>query len=133
MYDLFPTFCDVAGIKAPDGLDGVSLLPTLTGQGTQVQHPYLYWEFAGYGGQQAVQQGPWKAVRQKMQQGNKTTELYNLANDPNEENDVATENPQIVAQLEAIMAKEHTPSQLFPIFALDGKKPSSGKALPKQE
>jgi arylsulfatase A len=133
MYDIFPTFCEVAHIKPPAGLDGVSLWPTLTGQGTQPRHPFLYWEFAGYGGQQAVQQGPWKAVRQKMQQGNKTTELYNLENDPNEEKNVAAENPQVVADLEAIMAKEHTPSDLFPIFALDGKKPIPGKALPKQE
>lgn len=133
MYDLFPTFCDVAGIQPPSGLDGVSLLPTLTGQGTQTQHPYLYWEFAGYGGQQAVQQGPWKAVRQKMQQGKKTTELYNLDKDPNEEKDVASENPKVIAELEAVMLKEHTPSELFPIFALDGRKPAAGKALPKME
>ncbi len=132
MYDLFPTFCDVSGIKQPAGLDGVSLLPTLIGQGTQTQHPYLYWSFAGYGGQQAVQQGPWKAVRQKMQQGNKTTELYNLEKDPNEETNVASDNPQVVAELEAVMLKEHTPSELFPIFALDGRKPAAGKALPKQ-
>jgi arylsulfatase A len=133
MYDLFPTFCDVTSSKLPAGLDGTSILPTLTGQGTQTQHLFLYWEFAGYGGQQAVQQGPWKAVRQKMQQGNKTTELYNLAADPNEEKNVAADNPKVVAELEAIMAKEHTPSEIFPIFALDGKKPSAGKALPKQE
>ncbi len=133
MYDLFPTFCDVAGIKPPTGLDGVSLLPTLTGQGTQPQHPYLYWEFAGYGGQQAVQQGPWKAVRQKMQQGKKVTELYNLADDPNETKDVAAENPKVVADLEAVMVKEHTPSELFPIFALDGKKPMAGRPVPKAE
>lgn len=133
MYDLFPTFCDLAGIKQPTGLDGLSLMPTLTEQSTQPQHPHLYWEFAGYGGQQAVQQGPWKAVRQKMQQGNKTTELYNLAKDPNEEQNVAADHPKVVAALEAIMAKEHTPSELFPIFALDGRKPAAGKALPKGE
>jgi len=133
MYDLFPTFCEVAGIKPSPGLDGVSLLPTLTAQGKQPQHPFLYWEFAGYGGQQAVQQGPWKAVRQKMQQGNKTIELYNLTSDPNETKDVAAENPQVVTELEAVMLKEHTPSELFPIFAIDGRKPSAGKALPKAE
>jgi arylsulfatase A len=133
MYDLFPTFCDVAGIKPPEGLDGVSILPTLTGQGSQYQHVNLYWEFAGYGGQQAVQQGPWKAVRQKLQQGKKVTELYNLANDPNETKDVAADHPKVVADLEAVMVKEHTPSELFPIFALDGKKPGPGKPLPKAE
>jgi arylsulfatase A-like enzyme len=44
-WDLLPTFLDAAGLKSPPGLDGVSLLPTLTGRGRQQQHPYLYWEF----------------------------------------------------------------------------------------
>ena len=31
-YDWFPTACELAGIDAPDGLDGISYLPTLLGQ-----------------------------------------------------------------------------------------------------
>jgi hypothetical protein len=47
-------------------------------------------------------------------------ELYNLASDPHETTDVAAKNPQVVKELAAIMEREHTKSELFPIRALDG-------------
>ena len=49
----------------------------------------------------------WKGYRE----GTKAPlELYNLAKDPAERENVASANPQIVRQIEAIMAKEHVPS-----------------------
>ena len=46
--DMFPTFTELAGAEPPAGLDGVSILPTLTGlPAAQKQHGYLYWEFQG--------------------------------------------------------------------------------------
>ena len=41
-------------------------------------------------------------------------ELYNLANDPAETKNIAKNNPKIVAEMLAIMKKEHTDSALFP-------------------
>jgi hypothetical protein len=45
--------------------------------------------------------------------------LYSLKDDPTESKDVAKEHPDVVAKLEAIMRKQHTPSQDFPMPALD--------------
>lgn len=126
--DWLPTLLDLAGEKAalPAGGDGLSIAPTLLGQ-KQAARPFLYRESPGYGGQQAVRMGDWKLVRQKLNPGHKqknppppTTELYNLAEDPSEQNDVAASHPDIVAKLVAIAKEQHTKSDLFPIRALDG-------------
>src|ERR1051325_3468222 len=54
--DVLPTLCEISGAKPPKGLDGISMLPTILGkgEGEQKKHDFLYWEFPGYGGQQAV-------------------------------------------------------------------------------
>lgn len=110
-WDVMPTFCDIAGTKTPDFTDGISFLPVLEGKEQQA-HEYLYWEFAGYGGQQAVRKGPWKAIRKDIRKGNLEIELYNLDTDIREENNVAAQHPDIVKNMEEIMKKEHTPSTI---------------------
>ena len=55
-WDMMPTLCEVAGISAPEGADGISFMPELLGK-KQEEHPYLYWEFPEYSGQQAVLMG----------------------------------------------------------------------------
>jgi arylsulfatase len=82
-------------------------------------HSALFWEFPGYGGQQAVINGDWKAIRVQMKTKGVKTELYNLANDPSETTDVAAANPEKVKELESLMAKEHTPSKEFPLPGVD--------------
>lgn len=119
-YDLAPTFCEIAGGAAPKGADGISILPTLTGKGRQRRHEFLFWDFNGYGGQQAVRMGDWKGVRKNLHQGNTSIELYNLANDIGEKNDVAAKHPDIVKRIEKIMIEQHQPSEIFPIKVLDG-------------
>jgi len=64
--DVLPTLSEITGAEAPIH-DGISFLPTLRGE-TQEEHPFLYWEFPAYKGQQAVRFGNWKAVRQRMQE-----------------------------------------------------------------
>lgn len=120
-YDVLPTLLDVADAPIPADTDGLSFLPTLLGQESeQEQHAYLYWEFPGYGGLQAVRLGDWKGMRRDMQKGNLTLELYNLADDPREQTNVADQHPEIVAQIEAIMQNAHVPPTLetFEIEAL---------------
>ena len=58
-WDLMPTACELAGIEAPKGIDGISYLPTLLGK-EQQKHDYLYWEFKRL---RAVRMGKWKAVQ----------------------------------------------------------------------
>ena len=108
-WDVMPTFCDIAGTEATAFTDGISFLPILEGE-EQKQHKYLYWEFAGYGGQQAVRMGKWKTVRKDIKKGNLKIELYNLDEDLKEQNNVAEQYPDIIRQMEEIMKKEHTPA-----------------------
>ncbi|MCA9048571.1 MAG: arylsulfatase [Planctomycetaceae bacterium] len=118
--DWLPTVMTVAGAadKIPQNTDGISLLPTLLGQ-QQAERPFLYREFGGYGGQQTIRVGPWKAVRQNLRKGTVQTELYKIADDIGEQHDVAAANPDVVAKLERLMAQQHVPSKVFPLKALD--------------
>jgi arylsulfatase len=119
--DVLPTLCELTGADVPKGLDGVSFLPTLLGRPGQAAHELLYWEFPSYGGQQAVQAGEWKAVRQNLAQGQVKTELYHLKDDPSEASDVAGRHPEVVRRLEALLREHHTPSADFPLPAIDPK------------
>jgi arylsulfatase A len=113
-WDILPTFAEIAGAENPDGIDGISFLPTLLGK-KQKQHEYLYWEFHEQGGKIAVRMGNWKAVKlniDKTPQGD--TELYNLSTDIGETNNIALSNPETVKQMEEIMKKAHTSSKDFP-------------------
>jgi len=54
LMDLFPTFCDIAGVEYPEKLDGISLLPTLIGKPQITDDRYVFWvrrEGWHYGGQ----------------------------------------------------------------------------------
>ncbi len=71
--------------------------------------------------------GDWKAIRVRLNPNAKSREaqpaaleLYNLAQDPCETNNVAPQHPEIVKRLSALMQQQHVKSPLFPIRALDG-------------
>ena len=113
-WDILPTFAEIAGVENPEGIDGISFLPSLLGK-KQKQHEYLYWEFHEQGGKIAVRMGNWKAVKlniDKTPQG--VTELYNLSTDIGETNNIALSNPEIVKKMEEIMKQAHTTSDVFP-------------------
>jgi arylsulfatase A len=123
-WDVLPTLADVAGAAAPPSIDGISFAPTLLGRpDEQKDHPWLYWEFHGYGGWQAVRLGDWKAVRHDILRWKKPglppLELYNLAADLGERHNIATEHPDVVRRIKKIMREEHTPSEAFPIAPPD--------------
>jgi len=122
LWDLFPTFTEAADVETPKEIDGLSLLPELTGRTEeQLRHDYLYWEFPAYGGQQAVRMGNWKGVRQNLRKknANLSIELYDLESDVSESNNVAAEHPQTVAKIRKIMKEAHVPSEVFPFPAID--------------
>ena len=123
-YDLMPTFCDIAGISdypaayrnprlENDWFDGISILPTLTGEGHQQQHDHLYWEFHETD-MIGVRMGQWKLVVERGQ-----CRLYDLSRDLHEDRDVAAEHPEIVSQMKTFIHQDHTPSALFPITLPD--------------
>ena len=131
--DWLPTLLELAGAKAatPAGIDGISFAPTLLGR-RQGPRPFLYRESPGYGGQQSVRVGDWKAIRVNLNANRKRSpkpgkmELYNLADDPRETTDVAAAHPEIVEKLGRIMQEQHVPSPLWPLRALDGEKMKRG-------
>ncbi len=113
-WDVMPTLTEIAGVKAPENIDGISFLPTLLGKSDQKKHDYLYWEFHELGGRQAVRKGNWKLVRYHVQDPAKiTTELYDLTNDPGEITDVSKRHPEVVAELLKLMAQSRVPSEVF--------------------
>jgi arylsulfatase len=120
--DILPTICEAAGIEVRHPIDGISFWPTLCGKGKQELHQFLYWEFPGYGGQQAIIAEEWKAVRQNLARGTIKTELYHLGQDEGEKHDLAAEYPEVVARLERLMQEQHTPNPDFPLPAIDTPK-----------
>ena len=104
--DVLPTALAAAGvaIKPEWRLDGVNLLPFLTGETSASPHDALYWRM---GGIMAIRKGDWKLV--KMYEGGNADEtskltlegasLFNLTNDISEKNDLAATQPDKVQDL----------------------------------
>ncbi len=115
--DLLPTFCELAGTTTPLGIDGVSIAPTLTGEGSQRQREFIIHE-AGNG--QSIICGKHKLVRsgasagkKKSKNKNKTNQpgepkfaLYDLETDHGEKNAIAAANPELVEKLKAMLLGE---------------------------
>jgi arylsulfatase A-like enzyme len=113
-WDWLPTLAEAIGAASPEGIDGISFLPTLLNAGQQQLPDHLYWEFHESGGRQALRKGDWKLVKYQVQDAAKTTlELFDLANDPEEQTNVALDHPELVAELEVLMLKAHRPNPIF--------------------
>ncbi|MFO0847567.1 MAG: sulfatase [Gemmataceae bacterium] len=102
--DLLPTALAAAGIEPrPDWkLEGVDLMPYLTGKNAAAPHDALFWRF---GSQMAVRKGDWKLVRYDLATeggtGTSVPKLYNLRDDVGEATDLAAKHPDRVAALQA--------------------------------
>jgi arylsulfatase A-like enzyme len=101
--DILPTALAVAGVDPrPEWkLDGVNLLPYLTGEEQGVPHDTLCWRFRFPPGQPAhyrwaIRRGDWKLVKQ----GLAPLSLYNLVSDIGEKKNLAAEQPHRVRALE---------------------------------
>ena len=111
-WDLLPTFAEIGGVKAPAGLDGMSVVAAIKG-GKLPSRPYLYWEFHENGFSQAVRMGNWKGVRLKTRHA--PIQLYDLSTDLGETKDVAASHPDIVKRIGEIFDSARTDSKEFPI------------------
>jgi arylsulfatase A-like enzyme len=119
-WDVLPTLAALAGTRAPDGLDGLSMLPAILGDAAAARRPssreFFYWEHLEFNRQantlrtetmiQAVRMGDWKAVRPRP---GVPLQLYDLAHDVSEANDVAASHSDIVAKIEAYLTTARTP------------------------
>lgn len=110
-WDVLPTVCDLAGIKPPRGIDGISFAPSLLKSGSQESHSHLYWAFHEKGGRVAVRQGNWKLVKYNVDKNpDAQWELYDLSLDVGEERNLASRYPEVVSQLSEIAVQSEVPS-----------------------
>lgn len=114
-WDVLPTFTELVNVKAPDNIDGISFLPTLLGfPENQIEHEYLYWE---RNQSQAIRKGNMKAViaynKVSMQQ---SVEIYNLSEDPFEENDLSALLPDLKSEFLTLAQTARIESELFPLL-----------------
>ena len=115
-WDFLPTACDVAGIQSPENIDGISFLSELLGE-NQKQHESMYFEFHEQGGKQAIIEGDWKCVRLNTKTPeNIKTELYNIAEDVAEANNLADVYPEKVNHLISLMDENRTENKYFNLF-----------------
>lgn len=119
-WDFMPTACDIAGVDKCPKNDGISFLPTLTGNGSQKQHSHLYWEFnEKQGPLQAVRAGKWKLVTFK----GKKTQLFDLSKDIGETTNIAANHPKVTARLLGYIAAARSDHPEFTLRKLSpGKK-----------
>jgi arylsulfatase A-like enzyme len=117
-WDFLPTACELAGSPVPEGIQGISWLPTLTGRGQQKEHDFLYWEFHEQNTRRALRQGDWKLVQYDMNHDGKPM-LYHLGRDLAETADLAAKEPERVAKMVEIMDRHREPSPVFPNPSLD--------------
>lgn len=135
--DFFPTFLEAAGAKPARGqvMDGRSLVGAL--KGAAQPERALFWHYPHYGNQggapaAAVRRGDWKLIEW---QEDGRVELFNLAADLSEKNDLAAREPQRVAKLKAeLHAWQKDVGAKFPISNpnYDAAKPSGRASERKQ-
>lgn len=91
---MLPTFVNLAGgdVSKLEGLDGVDLMPFITNQNKRTPHERLFWKIENRG---VVREGDWKLLRYP----DRPAELYNIAEDITETNNLAFEHPKKVRQM----------------------------------
>jgi len=108
LLDLLPTFCDLAGIKIPDVVEGKSFRPVLEGRADRIRD-VLYGVYCGgtKPGMRAVKTDNWKLIKYDVLDGTvRRTQLFNLRDNPYE-----------------FLAEHHDPN----VIALTGHTPEEGQ------
>jgi arylsulfatase A-like enzyme len=107
-WDFLPTAAELAGVKPPENIGGVSMVPVLHGKDVSTNERFLYWEFHERGFTQAVRWKDWKAVRHGR---NKPIELYDLKTDRAETKDMAAEHGDVVRRIEEYLQTARSESK----------------------
>jgi len=104
---VLPTFCEIAGIAAPQDrtLDGASFLPIFDGKPILRRQP-LYWQYDRALGwaKVAMRDGDWKILTDA---GLKRFELYDIKHDISEKTDLAQKQPERLAAMAATLKAIH--------------------------
>ncbi|MCB1647512.1 MAG: sulfatase-like hydrolase/transferase [Pseudomonadales bacterium] len=110
--DLMPTLAAAAGAALPQGLqiDGVNVVPLATGEAGPAWHrDTLFWQSGHY---RVVRQGDWKL---QVSENPKKSWLYNLAEDPTEQINRASDAPEKLRELSSLLAA-HQASARPPLY-----------------
>jgi len=91
--DIMPTLAELAGVseEVPEDIDGISIVPALTGQGEQTPRKHMYWHSGAF----AIRVGHWKGLGRPDDLA-----LYDLSFDIAEDNDLSAKHPEIVEPME---------------------------------
>jgi arylsulfatase A-like enzyme len=105
VFDLFPTFVELAGAKPAADLDAISLVPVLQGGMLPAPRDLYFVRREGgpqYGGKsyEALIRGDWKLMQNDPFS---PLELYHLKTDPHEKNNLAATNKKMVNELGAAL------------------------------
>ena len=107
--DVFATAASLAG-PAAKNIDGVNLIPYLTGKNTGQPHDTFYWR---QGSKTAFRKGPWKLVSMRHRLAKPVWELYNIAHDESETKNLASQESEqlqrLVTQWQTMNAEMKTP------------------------
>jgi arylsulfatase A-like enzyme len=126
-WDLMPTFVEMSGAKPSKGYetDGLSLLSYLKG-GKAPTRDYFYWELHPANHTvQAARFGNWKAVRNGV---DNPIEIYDLATDSGESNDLAKLRPELAQRAQKIFTDAHRPDPNWPLVGRSKKHVESSNA-----
>ena len=105
-WDIMATVCELANIEASKN-DGISFVPELLGK-KQKEHEYMYWEYPEGSGSKAIRMGKWKGVILNIRrEGEANMMLFDLATDPKEQNNVASDHPDIIKTMREKMGDAH--------------------------
>lgn len=114
--DWFPSLCEACGTEAPSGLDGESFWDAIVENKTSPRQRPMLWVFPEYSGQIAVRLGDYKVIKQGLKTKKpRDWEVYNLAEDPGETTNIAEHHPELVAQAIAILKRETSSNEIFPL------------------
>ena len=108
--DVMATVAELAGVKAPAGIDSDSFAGSLRGQPRAQRwkrDSTMYWEFYEQGSAQAIRFGKWKAIRKPMFTG--AIELYDMSNDPGEKRDYGKRRPDLERHAANLQDQAHEP------------------------
>jgi len=110
--DLFPTALDLAGVRVPPDLDGVDLLSHLSGEIYSPPHESIFWRV---GPKAALRKGDWKIVRNARRGEAGPWELYNIATDIGETENLAESETSILKDLTRVW-EEQNEEMIEPVF-----------------
>lgn len=123
-WDFLPTAAELAGLDKPASYNGqgLSLVSFLKG-GSAPAREYFYWELHEGKPIQAIRFGDWKAVRNGPAA---KVELYDLAKDVSEKNNLAAAHPSVVEKAVRLMSTARTEDPAWPFVVVEKANKNAG-------